>query len=182
MTEQASPNNDSSQPAEMDMEWSYSGKAMRAQAILFWILTLAVTAGGLYATFTNLLGSFYFIVWCGIAAGLVLLWGYFYTIYFYRVWTIRYKLTDQRLYAYRGLLTRTSDSMELVYIEDVQLIQTLFDRLFNGGVGRLTIFCPSDRTDNKFILTGIDKPMEVFEKIDSARAAVRAKRSILTGG
>jgi len=165
----------------LNLEWSYSGKAMRAQAFLFVLVSLLVVGGGIYATFATLLDKSYLLVWYSIAGALVLLWGYYYAVYLYRVWTIRYRLTDQRLYINRGLLTRTSDSMELVYIDDVRLIQTFIDRFVNGGVGSLIIFCSADKTDKKLVLKGIDKPHEIFEKIDATRTILRAKRSILTG-
>ena len=171
----------SEKPGEVNVEWSYSGKAMRAQAFSFVLFSLLAVGGGLYATFTGWLGSSYLPAWYSIAGAMVLLWGYYYAVYFYRTWTIRYRLTDQRLYTHRGLLTRTSDSMELIYIDDMRLVQTLFDRLFNGGVGCLIIFCRADKTDSKLVLAGIEKPHEIFEKIDSTRTALRAKRSILTG-
>jgi hypothetical protein len=72
--------------------------------------------------------------------------------------------------------------MELIHINDVRLVQTLFDRIFNGGVGKLVIFCKQDNTDSELLLTGIDKPGEIFEKIDSLRTALRTKRSILPSG
>jgi hypothetical protein len=71
--------------------------------------------------------------------------------------------------------------MELVYIEDVQLIQTLFDRLLNGGVGQLLIFSSSDKTHSRLMITGIENPQLIFEKVDTARAEVRAKRAIISG-
>ena len=169
--------------SELNIEWSYSGKAMRAQAILFTLISLILVSGGVYATIVGWLSTYYLLTWYGIAGCLVLLWGYHYVVYFYRVWTIRYQLTDRHLCSYRGLLTRVRDTMELILIDDVQLIQTLFDRIFNGGVGRLVIFSSSDKTTGgKWVLTGIDKPQEIFEHINSARTALRAKRSILAGG
>jgi len=167
---------------ELNLEWSYSGKALRAQAILFALLSLLLVGGGGYATFAGWIGTAYLPVWIGIAICLALLWGYHYAIYFYRIWTLRYRLTERHLYSYKGLFTQTSDATELIHIDDVQLVQTLFDRLFNGGVGRLVIFCAADKTDTKLTLLGIDKPKEIFEQINSARTALRAKRSILTGG
>jgi len=166
---------------ELNLEWSYSGKAMRGQMLFFCLLSLAAIGGGVYATFAELLGATYLPVWFTVAGGLLLLWGYFYAVYFYRVWTIKYRLTDQRLYMRRGLLTRTSDSMELIHIDDVRLVQTLVDRLINGGVGSIIILCSADKTHPTLILTGIDHPREIFEKIDLTRTALRAKRSILTG-
>jgi len=166
----------------LNVEWSYSGKALRAQALLFFLFSLALVGGGGYATFAGLLGELYLPAWYSITGFLILLWGYHYAVYFYRVWTIRYQLTETHLCSYRGLFTRVRDTMELIRIDDVQLVQTLFDRLFNGGVGRLVIFCSSDRTNCKLFLVGIDKPKEIFERINSTRTALRAQRSILTGG
>ena len=166
----------------VSIEWSYSGKALRAQALLYMLLSLILVGGGVWATFANLLHADYLLAWYIIAGCLLVLWGYHYSVYFYRVWTLRYRLTERHLYVYRGLFTHTCDSMELVHISDVRLIRTLFDQLFNGGVGRLVIFCTIDKTDNELVLQGIDNPKEIFEKIDSMRTALRTKRSILTGG
>ena len=174
--------NDTASPTELNIEWSYSGKALRAQALLFLLLSLLLVGGSVYASFVNWYGKAYLMAWCCITGCLILLWGYHYAIYFYRTYTIRYKLTERHLYAHRGLFTQVSDTTELLHIDDVQLVQTLFDRLLNGGVGSLVIFCAADKTDKKLVLTGIDKPAEIFEKINSTRTALRAKRSILTGG
>ena len=167
---------------ELNVEWSYSGKAMRAQAFLFSLISLILVGGGVYATIAGWLSTYYMPAWYGIAICILLLWGYHYAVYFYRVYTIRYKLTATHLYADRGLFVRVRDTTELIHIEDVQLTQMLFDRIFNGGVGQLVIFCSADKTDTKQTLTGIDKPKEIFEHLNSARTTLRAKRSILTGG
>ena len=167
---------------EVDIEWSYSGKAMRAQAFLFSFLSLLLVSGGVYATVAGWFSTHYLPAWYTIAGCLVFLWGYYYAVYFYRTYTIRCRLTERHLNIHRGLFTRTSDTMELIHINDVRLVQTLFDRLFNGGVGRLVIYCQMDKTDSELVLTGIDRPKEIFDKINSLRTALRTKRSILTGG
>jgi uncharacterized membrane protein YdbT with pleckstrin-like domain len=117
----------------------------------------------------------------GIVGVTALLWLQFFATYCYRTWTLHYKLTNHRLYVYRGFFTKTSDSMELVYIEDVQLIQTFWDRLLNGGVGRLVIFSSADKTHPQLAIAGIENPQSIFEKVDTARANVRAKRAIISG-
>ncbi|MDR3181605.1 MAG: PH domain-containing protein [Planctomycetaceae bacterium] len=168
-------------PAEpLDLKWSYSGKAMRGQCILFWLVTLAFLVAGFYFSLTGKLGAAYPYVWIGITAALAVLWIYFSGVYIYRTWTIRYHLTDTRLYSERGFFTKTSDSMELVYIDDIQLQQTLFDRIFNGGVGRLVIYSAADQTTNQLLISGIENPRYIFEQLDQARAKVRAKRAILS--
>ena len=164
------------------IEWSYSGKAMRARAILLLLLSLVLVGGGVYATFMGLLYMAFLTTWYIITGCLIFIWGHYYAVYIYRVWTIRYRLTDKYLYHRQGLFTRISNSTELIHIEDVRLVQTLFDRLLNGGVGRIVIFCASDRTDSKLLLTGIDKPKDIFDHINKRRTALRAKRAILTAG
>lgn len=166
----------------LNMEWSYSGKALRAQMLLFVLLSLIAVGGGIYVTVVGSLGTSFHLVWYFILGGLLLIWGYHYTVYYYRVWTIRYRLTERHFYAYHGLFTRICDSMELVHIDDMRLVQTLFDRIFNGGVGTLIIFCAADKTNPELHMKGIEKPGEIFEKINSLRTALRAKRSILTSG
>ncbi|MDR2115804.1 MAG: PH domain-containing protein [Planctomycetaceae bacterium] len=164
-----------------EIQWAYSGKAMRAQCCLYWIITFLLLGGGLYLTFTGLLGNVYLWAWIGIAGLALILWIQFFATYFYRTWTLQYKLTNHRLYTYKGLFTKTSDSMELVYIEDVQLVQTFWDRILNGGVGRLIIFSSADKTHAQLFITGIENPQSIFEKVDTARATVRAKRAIISG-
>lgn len=177
------PRNETGVPGGLNIEWAYSGKALRAQAILFALISLILVGGGLFATFTtNWFGEYYLSAWIGIAICLILIWGYHYGIYFYRTYTIRYSLNERHLCSYKGLFTRVRDTQELVHIDDVQLTQTLFDRIFNGGVGTLVIFSASDRTGSKLIMNGIDKPQEIFDYINTARTALRAQRSILTGG
>ncbi|MDR0703604.1 MAG: PH domain-containing protein [Planctomycetaceae bacterium] len=180
-----SPTVENTEPNEKnekeEIQWSYSGKAMRAQCFLYWLITFLLFGGGLCAAFTGWLNNFYFWGWIGIVVVTALLWLQFFAAYFYRTWTLHYKLTTHRLYTYHGLFTKTSDSMELVYIEDVQLVQTFWDRLLNGGVGRIVIFSSADKTHQRLLITGIENPQSIFEKVDTARANVRAKRAIISG-
>ena len=176
------PQNNTAATGELNVEWSYSGKALRAQAISFVLVSLILVGSGIYATVAGWYGAYYLSAWIGKTICLVLLWGYHYGIYFYRTYTIRYLLNERHLCSFRGLFTRVRDTQELVHVDDVQLTQTLFDRIFNGGVGTLVIFSASDRTNSKLILTGIDNPQKIFDLINTARTSLRAQRSILTGG
>jgi uncharacterized membrane protein YdbT with pleckstrin-like domain len=180
-----SPSVENTEPNETiekeEIQWAYSGKAMRAQYWLYCIITFLLLGGVLYAAITGLLNDFYLWGWIGFVVLTTLLWFQFFTTYFYRTWTLHYKLTNHRLYTYRGFFTKTSDSMELVYIEDVRLVQTFWDRLLNGGVGQIVIFSSADKTHQQLTITGIENPQFIFEKVDTARANVRAKRAIISG-
>lgn len=162
-----------------DLEWSYSGKAFRAQFFLYLVITVLLFAGAAYLTFFAGWNQHFLPIWISAVVLTAILWVQFFTVYFYRIWTIRYKLTDQRLYTYKGFFTKKSDSMELIFIEDMQLIQTLWDRLLNGGVGRIIIHSSADKTDSELILKGIENPNEIFVRIDEVRTELRKKRAIM---
>ncbi|MDR0390672.1 MAG: hypothetical protein LBH59_02105 [Planctomycetaceae bacterium] len=165
------------------LEWSYSGKAMRAQFIFYMIFSLLLLGGSGYVHFAGLIRDdllTYF--WIAIAGIVSLLWLCFYVTYFYRVWTIKYKLEGNCLYCYKGFFTQQRDTFELMYISDLQLVRTLFDIVLNGGVGKLIIFSSTDQTDSKFVITGIENPNHIFEVIDKTRVKLREKRAMITGG
>ncbi|MGL4595811.1 MAG: PH domain-containing protein [Thermoguttaceae bacterium] len=173
---------DTSPNAGETIEWNYSGKAMRARCLLNWFISFVVLAGMVYLTFTNNIPeTIYSISWIVCGACLVLLWVHFYVVYFYRVWTMRYKLTPQQLYSYEGLFTKKSDSMELLYIDDLQLIVTLWDRILNGGVGKIIVHSTSDKTHEHLTLAGIENPNHIFETMNEYRSKVRAKRGFISG-
>ncbi|MDR2641768.1 MAG: hypothetical protein LBC74_03125 [Planctomycetaceae bacterium] len=163
-------------------EWSYSGKAMRAQFILYLIVSLLAIGGVGYSHVAGLIyDNLLMYVWLGIVVLLTLLWLHFYVTYFYRVWTIKYKLEGNCLYCYKGFFTQKCDTLELMYICDLQLVRTLFDIILNGGVGKLIIFSSIDKTDSKLVISGIDNPHHILELIEKTRTKLREQRAIISG-
>ncbi len=163
-------------------EWSYSGKAMRAQCVLYWLITLVVVSVMAFLSAQKIiLGNVFLPAWIGTVVVLLLLWGQFYCVYFYRTWTIRYRLTEQRLDTMQGIFTKTTDTTELLYIDDLRLIVTLWDRLINGGVGKIVVYSSADKTDHQLFLIGIEEPQKMFDALNAARAKVRGKRGFITG-
>jgi len=88
--------------------------------------------------------------------------------------TVRYRLTNQRLFRKRGLLTRRADELELIRVDDVAVTQDFVQRLLN--VGTVTVLS-TDATDPKLTIEGIADPFGLKEKI---RTQVRARRSRTT--
>jgi len=109
--------------------------ALIARGPLGWQITLAV--GGL-------------IILVVLARGL------------WRIWSLSYRITTQRLFVRRGILTRTVDQTELLRVDDVKMRQTLLDRLIGTGVVEVM---SSDRTDARIQLVDIDDPEKVTEFI-----------------
>ncbi|MBK8267630.1 MAG: PH domain-containing protein [Planctomycetes bacterium] len=91
------------------------------------------------------------------------------------VYGMSYHLTTQRLFLHRGILTRVSDQLELMRIDDVRLMQSITDRLMNTG--DVEIFS-TDESDENINLKSISSPVEVAEAIRLHVRGARAKGTL----
>ena len=90
----------------------------------------------------------------------------------WRVLRCRYRLTDQRLFIERGILSQTIDQMELIRVDDVRLRKTLPDRVL--GLGSVEILS-TDQTDRALVIEGIRTPEAVAEHIRTNMRILRRK-------
>lgn len=146
----------------------YSAKAM----IGSWLAAVAVTIGILLLAF--------FLAFTGIAvliAGIVIavLWTIMFAMYAYQRLSVRYTLTSQRFVHERGILSRQTDRVEVIDVDDVSFRQGLIERMLNVGTIELV---SSDRTDPNLKLRGIDDVKRVADMIDEARRVERRKRGL----
>ena len=81
-----------------------------------------------------------------------------------------YTLTDQRLKFTRGVLTKTTEDLELYRVRDTKFEQGLLERLV--GLGRIQLFT-TDETSPSIALPFIEDAEGVREKI---RGLVEARR------
>ncbi len=88
---------------------------------------------------------------------------------------IHYQLTNQMFYHRKGVLTRTTDRIEVIDIDDLTYQQGLFERLVN--VGRIEIRS-SDQSNPIFWVEGVENVEEVAKKMDGARRAERIRRGV----
>lgn len=89
-----------------------------------------------------------------------------------RIFGERYRLTSQRLFITRGILSQTIDQTELVRIDDVRIRKTLVDRLL--GLGTVSIVS-TDATDSETTMEGIADAEGVAEAIRTHVRAMRQK-------
>jgi uncharacterized membrane protein YdbT with pleckstrin-like domain len=172
----------------LPLKWSYSGKAMRFLWFCLILFSVILLAAGVILSWKGTLAGYFSSSWIAILAVLLIVWGWYYAVYFYRTLFVKYELTDSRLYNIDGFITKKRNSMELVFIEDMRLTQHLWDRLFNGGVGTIEIFSSSDKTNTPtgkanitvIYIIGVENPQDIFELIDTLRSDLRKKRSILS--
>lgn len=92
------------------------------------------------------------------------------------VFSLRYRLTTQRLFLYRGIITRTTDQMELIRVDDVRLRQGITDRIVNTGDVEIV---GTDATDQSMVLEAISEPGRVTELLRLHVRGVRSKGTLL---
>ena len=148
--------------------WSggYSSKAMFGT----WVLLAIVSVG--------LLILAVMVEWLGllVALGVVLLiWIIGGLVYAYRSLSVHYQLTNQRFVHQNGLLSRRTDRIEVIDIDDVTCTQGPIERLF--GVGTV-ILTGSDRTHPTLSMIGIAGVRDVAALIDDTRRKERRRRSL----
>ncbi|MBI1848741.1 MAG: PH domain-containing protein [Planctomycetes bacterium] len=85
-------------------------------------------------------------------------------------WTVRYRLTTERLFEEKGLLRREVTELELIRVDDVSFAQNVIERLFN--VGSVSI-SSTDSDEPRLVLRGIAGPEMVKEMIRSQMKRLR---------
>ena len=155
----------------------YSMKAYRFKAICLFLVSLAILAGAVYAC--RVYGGVFChkAVFWGAAVTVLALWTALLAKMLYRHYTISYKLDREHLLLTHGFFRQTTDTVLIAQIDDIVKIQTLADRLFNGGVGTIEIYA-NDRSDSHIFLEGVDQPHKAFESLDLLRKDYVRRRGI----
>ncbi len=96
--------------------------------------------------------------------------------YFVSHLTNKYRITTQRLFLIQGFLSRTTDEVELIRVDDIVVKQTLFERLCK--IGTIVVETPSDRTHPRVELVGVQNP-EVVKEMIRKYGRMRREKSAL---
>jgi membrane protein YdbS with pleckstrin-like domain len=146
----------------------FSPKAMLGSWLASGVLTVLL-----------LVGLFFFFAMIPAVIAIVVLialvWLWPVCVLAYRRLAIRYRLTSQRFVHEHGILSRGTDRIEVIDIDDVSFNQSLIDRF--AGVGTITI-TSGDKTHPVLKLIGIDDVKRVYDLIDNARRKERVRRGI----
>ncbi|MFK8114959.1 MAG: PH domain-containing protein [Rubripirellula sp.] len=106
---------------------------------------------------------------------LVLIWLIGGLRYAWRRLGVHYQLTTQRFIHQTGVLTRKTDRIEVIDIDDVSFTQGPVQRMF--GVGTI-VLTGSDRTHPTLAMLGIAEVKDVAGLIDDIRRKERRRRSL----
>lgn len=160
----ANKNDDDDQEIEL-WEGGYSPKAM-----------FTMWAGAAVLTVLLLVGLiFFWFLWYVWLIAIAIVWIWPACLLAYRRLAIRYRLTSQRFIHEHGVLSRLTDRIEVIDIDDVSFRQSLIDRMVNVGTIRIE---SGDRSHPELVLKGIDDVQRVSDMIDAARRKERVRRGI----
>jgi len=97
------------------------------------------------------------IIGAGFSAGLI-----FFLAALYKKHSILYRLSTQRFFVYRGLVSRKIEELELFRVRDIQVTQSVCERILKFG--KMTVFS-TDQTSPKFEMKGIRDPLKIKDLV-----------------
>lgn len=147
----------------------FSPKAM----IGYWLMAALFTVAGIVAGV--FFGTEAPAVWLLVALLSVAVWGGLGLYYLYLRYGMSYELTSQRLVHKVGILSQTTNRIEVIDIDDVSTYQTFIERLL--GVGTIKILS-TDTSHPMLILRGIDEAKRISTMIDNVRRDERRRRGM----
>jgi uncharacterized membrane protein YdbT with pleckstrin-like domain len=153
-------------PEEELWTGGYSSKAMMGTFVGTLVISIGLIVAGV------MLGP---PGWMVALGAMVLMWVYVLAVLMVRRMNITYRLTSQRFFHTTGILTKTTNRIEVIHMDDVTFTQTFFQRFFGVGTIRIT---SSDPTDPVLIMPGIAEVKEVSEIIDKARRKEVTRRGL----
>ena len=150
--------------------WSggFSWKAMLG----YWLLAVVATIAAVVVSVVAwAIAPLVIAVW----AIVLVLWLCLACYYLYMRISLDYELTNQRLVHHYGILTRVTNRIEVIDIDDIKFTQNILERML--GVGTIQILS-TDVSDPKLVIRGIDNVKHVFAIMDDARRDERRKRGM----
>lgn len=99
---------------------------------------------------------------------------------FYKKMTLSYTLTDHRLIVREGLFSRREKQLRLLYVDDLSVQRSIFNRIF--GVGYIYVHAPNDKDTPELTVEGITDPIRVKEQIYKIAEEKRSTREFIGAG
>jgi len=132
------------------------------------VLIVSLLFGAVYALLSNNGISVY-------ALGAAVVIGLAAAVKYFIVRSTNYALTSERLIVETGILSRSSEEIELYRVKDWSVLQPLLLRMFGYGHVRIT---SNDATAPELLLMGISKPEKVRDMVRTHVEAAREKKRV----
>ena len=115
------------------------------------------------------------LIWIGCMIVPLILWVWRGCVWIYRIYGIRYEIRSDpdnpkatTFLITRGVFNKSTDSLHIGQITDIQSSQSLIQKYLKGGVGTITLFS-KDVTDPQIPMKDMDEPSRVFNAFDELR-------------
>ncbi|MCA9601214.1 MAG: PH domain-containing protein [Polyangiales bacterium] len=97
-------------------------------------------------------------------------------LYFWATsYALHLEITSQRIRVHRGILSRVTQNLELLRVDDIALEEPFGMRLVGTGVVRIT---STDRDQHDIVLTGVPKPAALVEQLRRYNKLERQKSGV----
>lgn len=93
----------------------------------------------------------------------------------YKVVSLKYRLTTQRLFVEKGLIAKHLEELELFRVKDVTVKQGILQRILGFGT---IIVLSTDDSNPRVSLIGINKPVNVKETIRNCYREARKREGV----
>jgi uncharacterized membrane protein YdbT with pleckstrin-like domain len=93
--------------------------------------------------------------------------------------TQRYKISHKLIEREYGILVKRVDSLDLGRVKDVELAQSIFQRVL--GIGTIEVFS-SDKTDPVMLIESLPNPRPVYEQLRDAMIEISQRRGVVPMG
>ena len=163
------------EPEHKLWEGGYSPKAMYGTWLTLGIITVGSILALILLPTLGAMPAGNQMIWLVALGVIAVLWVLGAFLFYYRRWSTHYELTTQRFIHTQGILTRTTDRVDVIDIDDVSYTQGVVDRILGVGTIRLM---SKDQSHPKLNLLGIDQVARVSGMIDDVRRKERRKRSL----
>jgi uncharacterized membrane protein YdbT with pleckstrin-like domain len=163
------------EPEHKLWEGGYSPKAMYGTWLTLGVLSIAAIVALILLPILGVIPESKPLFWGIAMAAIATCWIIGAILFYYRRWSMHYELTTQRFIHTQGILTRTTDRIDVIDIDDVAYTQGIVQRMLGVGTIRLV---SKDRSHPQLNLLGIDQVARVSGMIDDVRRKERRKRSL----
>jgi len=91
------------------------------------------------------------------------------------IFGVRYRLTSQRVFVDRGILSLITDQTELIHVDDVRIRRSLIQRICRVGTVEITA---RESDDDSITLESIETPDTVSEALRRSVQSIRMRKTL----
>jgi uncharacterized membrane protein YdbT with pleckstrin-like domain len=93
-----------------------------------------------------------------------------------RIRSVRFTITRRLIEREQGVIFKRVDALDLARVKDIELSQSLFDRLV--GIGTIVVYS-TDKTSPTLLIEAVPNPRPVYEQLRDAVMEITQRRGVV---